>query len=215
MFKLTTPDVAHDLAGGSAAHRLRLHCRGAASPPRAGHRPFTVMSCDNLRHNGDTARKAVVSLRRARDPELAAWIDAKSSFPIPWSIASPRRFRRRHATGSNARSGIDDAVPALGETFIQWVIEDEFSAGRPPLETVGVEIRDDVVAFEFMKGRMLNASHILLGLSGICHRPAYRPRGAWPTSACADCSTTSSIGTQFRASTARGRFTADLQGCGA
>ena len=39
--------------------------------------------------------------------------------------------------------GIDDAVPALGETFSQWVLEDDFRPGRPPFEKVGVEMRDD------------------------------------------------------------------------
>ena len=67
----------------------------------------------------------------------------------------------------NARSGIEDAVPAMSEDFMQWVIEDRFTAGRPALEGVGVEFRDDVASFEFMKMRILNACHMLLGYPGL------------------------------------------------
>ena len=53
-------------------------------------------------------------------------------------------------------------VPVLGESFIQWVMEDRFVAGRPAFEQVGVELRDDVALFEAVKGRMLNAAHMTL-----------------------------------------------------
>ena len=42
----------------------------------AGIKPFTVVSCDNLRHNGEVARTAFVGFASARDPELGAWIDS-------------------------------------------------------------------------------------------------------------------------------------------
>ena len=45
------------------------------------------------------------------------------------------------------------------EPFTQWVLEDKFSLGRPPLEDVGVQVVDDVEPYELMKLRLLNASH--------------------------------------------------------
>jgi mannitol 2-dehydrogenase len=166
-FKLDTPDVAHDLSGGPPRTAFGFIVEALRRRKEKGIGPFTVMSCDNLRHNGDTARKSIVSFAQAVDPALAAWIDVEVGFPNSMVDRIAPQIPPAVRDHLNARSGIDDAVPALGETFLQWVLEDKFSDGRPAFETVGVEIRDDVVAFEFMKGRMLNASHILLGLSGI------------------------------------------------
>ena len=43
--------------------------------------PFTIMSCDNIPHNGDVTREAVVETARLSDPALADWIVAHVSFP--------------------------------------------------------------------------------------------------------------------------------------
>ena len=63
-------------------------------------------------------------------------------------------------------TGINDAVPVFAEDFIQWVVEDEFCNGRPPLEQVGVQFTDDVAPYEQIKLRILNASHIMLSYPG-------------------------------------------------
>ena len=62
----------------------------------------------------------------------------------------------------NAQSGVEDAAPVYSEDFIQWVIEDDFIAGRPDWEAAGAEFTDDVSAYENMKLSLLNASHSLL-----------------------------------------------------
>jgi mannitol-1-phosphate/altronate dehydrogenase len=62
----------------------------------------------------------------------------------------------------NAITGIADDVPVVSESFRQWVVEDLFPTGRPAWEDVGVELRDDVAAFEAIKGRLINASHMLM-----------------------------------------------------
>ncbi|MGR3539811.1 MAG: hypothetical protein ACU0BS_00040 [Hasllibacter sp.] len=48
------------------------------------------------------------------------------------------------------------------EPFRQWVLEDDFPQGRPPLEEVGVTFTADVVPYELMKLRVLNAAHAAL-----------------------------------------------------
>ena len=65
----------------------------------------------------------------------------------------------------NAQSGVEDAAPVYSEDFIQWVIEDDFIAGRPDWEAAGAEFTDDVSAYENMKLSLLNASHSLLSLT--------------------------------------------------
>ena len=47
----------------------------------AGHAPFTVLSCDNIPHNGVVARNTVAGLAEAQDPALAAWVRDEVAFP--------------------------------------------------------------------------------------------------------------------------------------
>ncbi len=122
----------------------------------------SVVSCDNLRHNGETAELALTSHAHAVDPGLADWIRENVSFPnsmvdriVP--AATPE------LVDDVARTwGLPDRLPVLAETHLQWVIEDRFMAGRPELERVGVSFRDDVWEFEELKSRILNASHVML-----------------------------------------------------
>lgn len=132
---------------------------------QTGAGPVSILSCDNLQGNGAIARQAVVSLARLHDPDLAIWIDQTCTFPNSMvDCIVP-------ATGPNELSlvrelGIDDAVPVTHENFRQWVIEDDFCAGRPDLDKVGVTFARDVHAYEAMKLRMLNAGHQVLANVG-------------------------------------------------
>jgi mannitol-1-phosphate/altronate dehydrogenase len=165
-FRLDEPGVAADLAHAAAGRAPRtafglivgaLRLRRAAGLPA-----FTVLSCDNLRSNGDTARHAVLSYARALEPALADWIAANAAFPnsmvdrIAPGVSDRQRGRVAELLGA------DDALPAVAEPFSQWVLEDRFSAGRPDLAFAGVTFSADVHAYEALKGRMLNASHMLL-----------------------------------------------------
>jgi mannitol 2-dehydrogenase len=61
----------------------------------------------------------------------------------------------------------------VAEPFRQWVIEDEFAAGRPRYEDVGALFTDRVHDWELYKLRMLNATHscmaYLMALEGVVH----------------------------------------------
>ncbi|MCE2738897.1 MAG: mannitol dehydrogenase family protein [Rhodobacter sp.] len=136
----------------------------------AGVVPFTVMSCDNLPGNGHVTRDAVVGLARLSDPDLADWVAAHVAFPNGMvDRITPATGPRERALA--ARLGLDDPVPVTCEPFRQWVLEDNFPAGRPPLEAVGVTFTDHVHAFEAMKIRILNGGHAIIaypaGLLGI------------------------------------------------
>ncbi len=127
----------------------------------AGIAPFTVMSCDNIPHNGRIAREAVVETARLSDLELADWIAANVAFP------NAMVDRITPATSDRERAmirdfGIEDDSPVFCEDFIQWVLEDNFPAGRPPLEQVGVEFVADVTPWEMMKIRILNGGHAII-----------------------------------------------------
>jgi len=134
---------------------------------RAGLPPFTVLSCDNMKANGQAARAAVVGFARLQDDELACWIDQHVSFPgsMVDRITPSTSVEDRDAIAG--RFGVADRWPVVTEPYSQWVMEDDFCNGRPPLEDVGVQFVPDVGDHELMKTRLLNASHSAMGHLGV------------------------------------------------
>ena len=120
---------------------------------------FTVMSCDNIPGNGSLARRVITAYARLRDAELGEWIAAEVAFPnsmvdriTPMTTAADRQLLAE-------RFGYQDIWPVVCESYSKWVLEDDFAAGRPPFETVDVQMVTDVTPYELMKLRLLNASH--------------------------------------------------------
>jgi mannitol-1-phosphate/altronate dehydrogenase len=127
-----------------------------------GAKPFTVVSCDNLRHNGEVARAAFVGFAGTVDQKLGAWIDSHVSFPNSLVDRITPSVSAEDAARLNAASGLDDQIPVVAEEFSQWVIEDRFADGRPALEEVGVQFSEEVKLWEQVKVRVLNAGHLTL-----------------------------------------------------
>jgi mannitol 2-dehydrogenase len=133
---------------------------------RCGQSPFTILSCDNLVNNGAVARAAVLRTAADRDERLATWIDKHVAFPssmvdriTPGTTAADRRLLEREF-------GVRDRWPVVTEPFSQWIIEDSFSNGRPPLQEVGARFVTDVQPYALMKTRLLNGTHSALGYLG-------------------------------------------------
>jgi mannitol-1-phosphate/altronate dehydrogenase len=133
---------------------------------RAGLRPFTILSCDNLTANGDVARAAVVGAARRRDAGLARWIAGEGAFPNSMvdriTPTTTDADRERLA----AAFGVEDRWPVMTEPYKEWIVEDAFCDGRPPLEDVGVRFVSDVRPYALVKTRLLNATHCALGHLG-------------------------------------------------
>jgi mannitol 2-dehydrogenase len=125
----------------------------------AGLKPFTVMSCDNIPHNGVVARNAVAGVAHLYDRGLAEWIAENAAFPngMVDRITPATTDRERQLCSQDF--GIEDNWPVYCEESIQWVLEDTFCNGRPALEDAGVQFVSDVTPFEFMKIRILNGGH--------------------------------------------------------
>lgn len=129
--------------------------------------PITLLNCDNLRHNGERFRAMLRAfLELVAEAPLLVWMEQHTSCPNSMvDRITPRpppelRQRVRQATGQ------DDAAPVSGESFIQWVIEDDFASGRPEWERVGVEMVDSVAPYEEAKIRILNGSHSCIAWAG-------------------------------------------------
>ncbi len=160
------PEILHDAANPNQPCTVFGAIIAALRQRRAqGIGPFTALSCDNLKDNGVILRNCVVGLARLSDPALADWIDQNGAFPnsmvdciVP--ATTDQVISQCHALG------VDDQAPVSHENYRQWVIEDDFCAGRPPLEQVGVTLTRDVQSYETMKLRILNGGHQLLANVG-------------------------------------------------
>ena len=166
-FKLDDPAIAKDLAGGLPGTSFGIMTEALRRRRDAGTPPFTVLSCDNLRHNGHVIKTALLSFARAKDPALSSWIEANVAFPSCMVDRITPAVGPADKDRLNRETKLDDASPIFAEDFIQWVVEDTFCNGRPPLEKVGVEFTDAVDAYEQVKLRMLNASHSMMTFPGI------------------------------------------------
>lgn len=162
---LENPDQPHSAPGilVEALHRRR----------ERGLSPFSVLSCDNIPDNGHVVKNAVLGMAHKRSPELAAWIAEHVSFPgtmvdriVPAATDATLAEIAREV-------GVEDPCAISCEPFVQWVIEDNFVAGRPEWEAAGVQMVQDVLPWEQMKLRMLNGSHSFLAylgyLAGFAH----------------------------------------------
>ena len=158
-------EVGRDLEAGAAPRTVfGLVTEALARRREMGIEPFTIVSCDNLQGNGALTRMAFTSFARLRDPALGQWVGQTVDFPnsmvdriTPATTNADRDEIRR-------RFGIEDRWPVVCEPFVQWVLEDSFSSGRPNYERAGVQVVDDVEPYELMKLRLLNGSH-----QGLCY----------------------------------------------
>ncbi|WP_235915283.1 mannitol dehydrogenase family protein [Puerhibacterium puerhi] len=162
-------DVADDARPATSA--LGLLVRGLAARRRAGGAPVTVLSCDNVAHNGRVLARLVAEVVDAALPgavgdALRGWLAASVTFPSSMvdritPATTPEVLARIAAT-----IGARDDAGVVAEPFSQWVIEDRFAGPRPAWERAGAELVDDVAPWEAAKLRMLNGTHSLLAYAG-------------------------------------------------
>ncbi|KNC09964.1 D-mannonate oxidoreductase [Klebsiella sp. RIT-PI-d] len=161
------PRIVHDLEHPDEPHSAPgILVEALARRRERGLTAFTVLSCDNIPDNGHIVKNAVLGMAHKRDAELATWIEQHVTFPatmvdriVPAATPASLNEIAEHL-------GVFDPCAISCEPFIQWVIEDNFVAGRPEWEVAGVQMVDDVMPWEQMKLRMLNGSHSFLAYLG-------------------------------------------------
>jgi mannitol 2-dehydrogenase len=161
-FDLRAPEIVADLVASHPRTTFGILTAALRTRRSAGVAPFTIVSCDNLRSNGHTARTATVGFAAATDSAFARWIEDNVAFPNSMVDRIAPTVGSAVQAWLNGITGIADGAPVTSENFKQWVLEDIFPTGRPAWEEVGVELRGDVAAFEAIKGRLINASHMLM-----------------------------------------------------
>ena len=161
------PDLKTDLAGGHITIYGALRAILKERIARGGS-PVTLLSCDNVRHNGIRFREGFLEfLALTGDDALADWVRKNTTSPCCMVDRITPRPTPDIAPRVLEATGFKDEVPVMGESFIQWVIEDDFIAGRPAVEKVGAEMVQDVQPYEEAKIRILNVSHGCVAWAGV------------------------------------------------
>ena len=166
-FDVTNPDVLADLEPGAAPRTaFGLITEALRRRWKRGQAPFTVMSCDNLQGNGYLSKRVFTAFARLRDPGLGDWVEQETRFPNSMVDRITPVTTEADRAEVRERFGIEDQWPVVCEPYSQWVLEDSFTARRPPYDQVGVQVVDQVEPYELMKLRLLNASHQAIGYFG-------------------------------------------------
>lgn len=162
------PDIIHDLRHlDSPRSAPGLIVAALKARRAAGHRPFTVLSCDNLPANGRLASTIVVDFARAVDGDLAEWIGEEGRFPATMVDRITPATTAADIAALEEAEGYFDPACVTHEPFRQWVIEDDFvDHQRPDWDLAGAQFVHDVEAHELMKLRCLNGSHSTLAYLG-------------------------------------------------
>lgn len=169
-FDFGNPDIQHELKHPDSPRSVYGFLTASLKKRRdAGLLAFSVMSCDNIQHNGDVARNMVLAFAKRQDADLANWIEQEVCFPNSMVDRITPVTTQSDIDYLEKTYGLRDEWPVTCEPFIQWVIEDNFSNGRPEFEKVGVQFVPDVKPYEKMKLRLLNAGHSVLGILGAIH----------------------------------------------
>ena len=155
-FDLANDDVRRDLANDDTPVTVFGVATEALRRRRTTGGTFTVLSCDNIQHNGDVARHAFVLCSGAR--RCPRSMDARRSRVSQFDGRPdhPRHYRRDVVSVSHELGITDDgqccASPSSsGSSKITFLPVDRSEAG--------VQMTSDVAPYEKMKLRLLNASH--------------------------------------------------------
>ena len=167
----TFPDLSTDLAQVRAAGVGHTIYGGLVAILRArmlaNAGPVTLLNCDNLRHNGDRSRTGLLQFIEALgDDTLLAWVQANTTSPNAMVDRITPRPTPEVVARVQAATGQHDPAALMAESFIQWVIEENFIAGRPEWEKAGVEMVQSVQPYEEAKIRLLNATHSCIAWAG-------------------------------------------------
>ncbi len=132
--------------------------------------PITVLSCDNLTNNGKMLRGLVHDFVRElpgrEADETAAFIDSSVTFPSSMVDRMVPATTNSDRAEAQSMLGLRDEAVVVAEPFHQWIIEDNFAAGRPAWEHAGATLVDDVAPYEQLKLRVLNGTHSMLAYLG-------------------------------------------------
>ncbi|GAB3806590.1 mannitol dehydrogenase family protein [Micromonospora zhanjiangensis] len=156
------PDLAADLAGDRPPGTVPgLLLRGLLARAAVDAGPLALVSCDNLPSNGRRLRGLVEQcLAAARVPDAVAdRVRERVSFPGTMVDRIVPASTPATLDAARLALGVADLAAVSAEPYRQWVVEDDFPAGRPAWERAGAVLTDDAGPWERLKLRTLNGVH--------------------------------------------------------
>jgi len=166
--RLDDPGIAADLERHEARTVVGQLGLGLDLRRRQTGAPVTVLCCDNLPDNGHVV-SGLVGEFAAHLPDadrLLEWIDENVRFPSTMVDRITPATTPADRAQVEAELGVQDDGVVVTEPFSQWVIEDDFAAGRPAWERAGAILTGDVGPYERIKLRLLNGSHSTIAYLG-------------------------------------------------
>lgn len=163
------PDLLRELGGEAPPRSVpALLVAGLRARVRAGAGPLALVSCDNLPANGQRLRALVaqaLELSPGGEP-VAGWVRDQVTFPGTMVDRVVPATSPEILAVARAALGVSDQAAVGAEPYRQWVIEDDFPAGRPAWEAAGAVLTDDAEPYEQLKLRTLNGVHSALAYLG-------------------------------------------------
>ncbi|MFD0205325.1 MULTISPECIES: mannitol dehydrogenase family protein [Saccharothrix] len=162
------PDVAADLAGGPPCTPVGQLVGGLRRRRERGHPGLTVVSCDNLPDNGRLVGRLVreFCVRRG-EHDLVEWVEEHVRFPSSVVDQIVPATTEADLVRVAEALGLEDRAAVVGEPHRRWVVEDDFAAGRPAWDAVGVELVADIAPHQAAKLRLVNGTHSALAHLGL------------------------------------------------
>ena len=129
--------------------------------------PVTLLSCDNLPHNGNVLRRLVTQISdEINYDSLTQYVHDDTRVSFPNSMVDRITPATTEDTVETFAQYVDESKelrckwPVIAEDFTQWVLEDKFVAGHPSFDQFeDIHFVENVAPYEDMKLRLLNGSH--------------------------------------------------------
>ncbi|WP_397475073.1 mannitol dehydrogenase family protein [Pusillimonas sp.] len=169
---LNHPDIQLDLnSPHNAGTAIGVLAWAIFRRKQLGMQPLTLLSCDNMAANGKVLQRVLEHYiervqRDLGDRELLRHFLAQYACPCSLVDRDTPAIRAADLAQAEALLGVHDAAPVITEPFSQWVIQDWFSAGRPPWEQAGAVFAAHVQPYEQMHERLLGGAQCALAYLG-------------------------------------------------
>lgn len=162
-----TPEIQEDLSKTAAPKTVfAILAEGLRKRMEAEAGGIALLSCDNIQHNGDILKFALMEFLKKYDPGLMSWLEKHVSFinTMVDRITPTTSVSQKNAFAK--QNDFEDNCLVVCEDFFQWVIEKDARLDEVPYTQMGATLVDDVAVYEKMKLRLLNGGHSLTGLLG-------------------------------------------------
>jgi mannitol 2-dehydrogenase len=166
-FMWETPAVQADLQKERTPKTVfRVLAEGLKKRMKENSEPVVLMSCDNVQHNGDILKLALLEFLTRFDLSLIDWVKQQVTFVKTMVDRITPATTRQQKHDFEKISGFTDDCLVVCEDYFQWVVEKHPRLSNLPLQDMGATLVEQVDPYEKMKLRLLNGGHSLTGLLG-------------------------------------------------